>query len=202
MTVTNRQNRQVFSTFEVGRICGVFHTTVINWVNKGKLKAHHTPGGHRRIALADLIDFMKRFEMPIPPDLESRPRRVLVVEDNPAVQRMLVRALQAFEGISIETCTGGLEALMAIGKETPDLLILDIRIPQVDGFEVCRLLRSNEQTRPIKLIAVTGEPLSHDEEAYLKRQADGFFRKPISIADFRRQAAELLDVEPSPVAGA
>src|SRR5579885_1934753 len=111
MTLINSGPGRVFSTFEVGRICGVFHTTVINWVNKGKLKAHMTPGGHRRIALSDLIDFMRRFEMPIPADLENRPKRVLVVEDNAAVQRMLARALQPFEGIVVETCSGGLEAL-------------------------------------------------------------------------------------------
>jgi CheY-like chemotaxis protein len=179
----------------------VVHTTVINWVTKGLLKAHATPGGHRRIALPDLIDFMKRFDMPIPEDLASRRRRILVVEDDAAVQRMLTRALKPLEGVDVEACSGGLEALMRIGKEAPDLLILDIRIPQVNGFEVLRLLRGNEQTKPVRIIVVSGEALSRDEEAALRKEADGFFRKPIEVADFRRAAAELLDIDVPVAAG-
>jgi CheY-like chemotaxis protein len=194
MTVTNGRPK-VFSTFEVGKICGVFHTTVINWVNKGKLKAALTPGGHRRIALTDLVDFMRRFEMPIPPDLETRDRKVLVVEDDLSMQRLFVRALQGLDGVTVEACSGGLEALIAVGKDAPDLLVLDIRIPQVDGFEVCRVLRASEQTRPIRIIAVSGEDFSPEEEAQLRGSADAFFRKPLSMAEFKRRASELLDVE-------
>lgn len=200
MTVTNARQK-IFSTFEVGKICGVFHTTVIAWVNKGKLKAHLTPGGHRRIPLADLIDFMKRFDMPIPDNLAERRRRALVVDDDAAVQRMLVRALGALDGVDTDACGGGLEALMAIGKEAPDLLVLDIRIPQVNGFEVLRLLRSNEQTKPIKTIVVSGEALSKDEEARLKVDADALFRKPVAISEFRKKASELLDLETPVAAG-
>lgn len=186
---------KVFSTFEAGRICGVVHTTVINWVNRGMLKAHTTPGGHRRIALPDLIDFMKRFEMPIPEDLAGRRKRILVAEDDAAVQRMLKRALSALEGVDVEACASGLEALMRIGKEAPDLLVLDIRIPQVNGFEVLKLLRANEQTKPVRIIVVTGEALSRDDESVLRDDADAFFRKPIEVAAFRRRASELLELE-------
>ncbi|TBR18292.1 response regulator [bacterium] len=186
-----------FSTFEVAKICAVFHTTVINWVNKGRLKARVTPGGHRRIAAADLVDFMQRFEMPIPADLAVRPKRILIVEDDPAVSRMLSRALEALPGVDIGTCVGGLEALMAIGKEAPDLLVLDIRVPQVNGIEVCRVLRSNEATKPIKIIAVSGEALTPEAHEFLKGQADGFFQKPLPTAELKALAAELLELDPA-----
>lgn len=191
MTITER----TFTTFEVAKACGVFHTTVINWVNKGKLKARTTPGGHRRILLSDLVDFMNRFEMPIPGDLVGRAKKILIVEDDPAVQRMLVRTLQALPGVELETCVGGLEALMAIGKDAPDLLILDIRIPQVNGIEVCRVLKASEQTKPIKIVAITGEPLQAESEAFLKSHVDGFFQKPLPTADLKAKARELLDLE-------
>jgi CheY-like chemotaxis protein len=193
-----KQGPKVFSTFEAGRVCGVVHTTVINWVNKGLLKAHTTPGGHRRIALADLVDFMRRFEMPIPEDLSGRRRRILVAEDDPAVQRMLRRALSALEGVEVEACASGLEALISIGREAPDLLVLDIRIPQVNGFEVLKVLRANAQTRPVRIVVVTGEALPREDEAVLRRDADAFFRKPVELAAFRRRAAELLELDPVP----
>lgn len=199
MIITNGQNpgtaARAFSTFEVARICGAYHTTVINWVNKGLLKARHTPGGHRRIALPDLLDFMRRFEMPIPEDLVSRAQRVLVVEDDPSVQRMLLRTLQGVPEIKTQACFGGLEALISIGKEPPDLLVLDIRIPQVNGLEVCRVLKASESTRPIRIIAITGETLSQDEEGFLRQHADRLLHKPLSTEEFRRQVSELLELE-------
>lgn len=192
MTVTRERE---FTTFEAAKICGVFHTTVINWVNKGKLKARLTPGGHRRIRLDVLRAFMEKYDMPVPPDLLSRPKRVLVVEDNRAMQRFLTRALQGLPGVEVHACDNGLEALIGIGKESPDLVLLDIRIPQVDGFQVCRVLKAGEQTKDIRVIAVSGEVLGKDEEAFLDENVDAYFRKPLDAADLKGAAAELLGVE-------
>ncbi|TPW19874.1 MAG: response regulator receiver protein [Elusimicrobia bacterium] len=185
-----------FSTFQVAKICGAFHTTVINWVNKGRLKARTTPGGHRRIAAADLVDFMKRFEMPIPADLAVRAKRILIVEDDLGSQRMFTLALETLPGVEVAVCSGGLEALLDIGKNPPDLVVLDIRIPQVDGFEVCRVLRASEATKPLKVIAVTGDALDAEQLAFLRQNADGYFQKPIPTRDLSDLAAELLELEP------
>jgi excisionase family DNA binding protein len=198
--ITTVTTTRLFSTFEVAKICAVFHTTVIYWVNKGKLKAHCTPGGHRRIAANDLVDFMQRYDMPIPADLAVRPKRILVVEDDEAVQRMLVRALEPLPAVAITACAGGLQALMAIGKEAPDLLVLDIRIPQVNGIEVCRVLKANEQTQPIRVIAVSGDELTPETEVFLREHTDGFFQKPLATAPFRALAAQLLSLDDIPAA--
>lgn len=192
MTVTSPASR-VFTTFEVAKLCGVFHTTVINWVNKGKLKARTTPGGHRRIAAGDLIDFMRQFEMPVPANLTDTAKKVLVVEDDPIVQKLLLKTLGALRGVEVQACAGGLEAMMLIGKEAPDLLILDINIPQVNGFDVLKLLRSNEQTRPIRVIAVSGTVLTLSEQGFIREHADELQLKPLVIAEFRRKAVELLE---------
>jgi len=198
MTITTTRH---FTTFEAAKICQVCHTTVIYWVNKGKLKAHCTPGGHRRIAATDLVDFMERFSMPIPADLAGRPKRILVVEDDPAVQRMLVRALETLPTADVTACSSGLEALMAIGKEPPDLLVLDLNIPQVKGIEVCRLLRANENTKPVKVIAVSGSALTPEIEEFLRGHTEGFFEKPLATAEFRALAAELLDLDAAVAVG-
>jgi CheY-like chemotaxis protein len=186
---------RLFSTFETAKVCGAYHTTVINWINKGMLKARVTPGGHRRVALPDLLDFMKRFEMPIPADLTSRPKRVLVVEDDPAVQRMIKRTLAALPSLDVQACDNGLEALIAIGKEAPDLIVLDINIPRVDGLEVCSVLRGSEQTRPIKIVAVTGEDLTQERRTLLQSHVDAFFRKPLPTEHLKSKVLELLELE-------
>ncbi|MFA6003533.1 MAG: response regulator [Elusimicrobiota bacterium] len=199
--MTANRPDKTFTTFEVAKICGVFHTTVINWVNKGKLKAHHTPGGHRRIELDNLLEFMKHYDMRIPENLTDRNRKVLVVEDDQAVQRMVIRTLQSMPepAMDIQACAGGLEALMMIGKDTPDLLVLDIRIPQVNGLEVCKLLRANEQTRPIKIIAISGNALLEDEKKSLRAHVDCFFPKPLSTSELKAKVTELLEIETSQI---
>lgn len=83
----------MLTTFEVARHCGVHHTTAIAWVRKGKLKAYRTPGGHRRIAARDLVEFMGRFGMPVPAELSERPRRIPAARDGkPPAERLLRRA--------------------------------------------------------------------------------------------------------------
>ncbi|MFA6093091.1 MAG: response regulator [Elusimicrobiota bacterium] len=196
MSPIGDEPQKVFTTFEVGKICGVFHTTVINWVNKGKLKAHCTPGKHRRILLADLLEFMRRFEMPIPEDLLLRSKSALVVEDDPAVQRMIVRALQSLPGLKVQACANGLDAMIAVGKDAPELLVLDINIPKVNGLEVCEILRNNEQTKPIKIIAVSGQRMSAQNDRFLRENADAFYLKPLSTAELKAKALELLEMDP------
>src|SRR5687768_13077245 len=91
MTITTI-DKEFFTTFEVGRLCQVYHTTVINWINKGQLKASVTPGKHRRIQRIDLMDFMLRFNVRIPPELQEQRKRVLVVDDDRAMLRLIETA--------------------------------------------------------------------------------------------------------------
>lgn len=189
---------RLFSTFQAARLCGVYHTTVINWIKTGKLKAYTTPGGHRRIHSNDLLEFMRHFEMPIPKDLLTRPKRLLIVEDDASVRRMLMRTFSGVPNLEVVECEGGIEALIEIGRTAPDLLVLDIRIPQVNGLEICRILRSSEATRPIRIVCVTGEALSAEEQAFLEANTAAVFRKPLSTEAFKQAALDLLDRDESP----
>ena len=184
-----------FTTFQVAKICGVFHTTVINWANKGKLKCRVTPGGHRRISPQDLVEFMRRYDMPIPKDLHPRPRRVLVVDDEPVVHRIVKKAMGKLKDVEVEVCSNGVEALIQIGKDAPDLVVLDIRMPGMDGLAVLKVLRSSEHTRPIRVIAMSGADVSREEEETLHEYADAFFHKPLSTDEFVDRARECLDME-------
>lgn len=190
---------RIFTTFEVAKICRVYPTTVINWVNKGKLTAHTTPGGHRRITAADLVDFMHRFDMPIPADLAVRAKSVLVVEDDPAFQHVLKRSLETLPGVEVSAKLAGLEALISIGKEPPDLVVLDINIPQMDGVKVCEVLKAGELTQFIKVVAITGEVLAPEQREFLAAHSDGFLQKPFPLGDLQSLVAGLLELEASSV---
>lgn len=185
--------RSFLTTFEIGQICEVNPTTVQNWVKEKKLKAYVTPGGHRRIRREDLVSFMKEFGMPLPAELINHGPHVLIVDDEPEILKMLAEALKARnEKTSVATALGGVEALLLIGERKPDLLILDILMPGMNGIEVCRKLKEKPGTQNIKIVAITGKTDPDLKERILLAGADLFFKKPLNMVQFCQECFKLL----------
>jgi excisionase family DNA binding protein len=185
--------RSFFTTFDVSALCEVNPTTVQNWVKEKKLRAFVTPGGHRRIRREDLVSFLKEFGMPIPPELAEGPPMVLIVDDEDGVREMISEVIQAGEEeFEIHTAGNGIEALLKIGERKPDLLVLDIKMPGMDGFQVCERLKGSDGTRNIKIIGISGDPDPTIRERILKCGADLFYTKPLDILGFREACVRLL----------
>jgi len=184
--------RSFYTTFEISQICEVNPTTVQNWIKEKKLKAYVTPGGHRRVRKEDLEAFMREFGMPIPPDIAGTRPLVLIVDDEPEVLDMLKMALESPDELDIATAQGGVEALLLIGERKPDLLIVDIMLPGMNGIEVCKKLKSNPATHNIKIVAITGiyDPTLRDR--ILQVGADLFYTKPLDVSEFRKASLKLI----------
>jgi excisionase family DNA binding protein len=171
--------KKFLTTSEVAKICGVAHTTVIRWISEGKLKAHETPGGHRRIEQWDLVAFLKCFRIPVPASLGDNRFKILAVDDETHVLSMMRRAFAKHsEEIDFHTTTSGMEALVMLGKSHFDLIILDVVMPDMDGIQVCITLKQNPDTSDIKIIVITGRPLLEEQEEYLRRNAECIIKKP------------------------
>jgi excisionase family DNA binding protein len=187
---------KTYTTFEVSRICGVYPTTVINWVKQAKLPAFVTPGGHRRIKRDDLVAFLKKYNFPTPPELSASRKRVLIVDDDADFARTMAKAFEKhrseFEPVVM---TNGIEALVSLGKRTPDLVILDVVMPIVDGGTVCATLKESPETKGIKIIAVSGKKLQDRQVKYFRAKADAFLTKPFDMDDLVKKAADLLRVD-------
>ncbi len=147
--------KNFYTTHEVSKFCNVYPTTVINWIKEGLLSAYTTPGGHRRIKKDDLMSLMKKNNMPIPEELnKATADRVLVIDDDPKILRMMQTILSQ-EELAVSTANSGFQAGLLISSWLPDIIILDFLMPEMDGFEVCRNLKSDERTKDIPIIAVT-----------------------------------------------
>ena len=171
--------KKFFTTSEAANICGVAHTTVIRWITEGKLKAHETPGGHRRIQHEELTAFMKQFDIPTPLSFGDGRYRILAVDDDKNVLTMIRRAFAERSGeIELETTDNGMEALVMLGKNRFDLILLDIVMPGMDGVQFCRTIKKNPNTSGIKIIAITGKQLTGQQEDYLAANAEYILRKP------------------------
>lgn len=185
--------RSYLTTFEVSKICEVNPTTVQNWVKEKKLKAYVTPGGHRRVRREDLVAFMSEFGMPIPDGLIKERPLVLIVDDEPDTLDFLISVLKSDDGdLEVRGAPGGVEALLMIGERKPDLLILDILMPGMNGFEVCRKLKSSRATRKIKIVAITGDHSDETRTRIMEAGADLFFTKPINVSNFRAECFKLM----------
>ncbi len=109
--------------------------------------------------------------------------KVLVVEDNLMNMRLTEHILKAEGYVTLKADSVG-GALKQIKNDTPDLILMDIRLPDVDGITAIRMLKTNPQTRNIPIIALTACAMKGDREKILEMGCDGYISKPINVRGF------------------
>lgn len=114
------------------------------------------------------------------------PVRILIVEDEPLIADNLAALLSA-QGYRVATAREGADAIACARKNPPDLVLLDVMLPRMSGFDVCRLLRADPKTAKIKIIMVTGLGRMGDVEAAFRVGADDYVIKPFdSVRLFKK----------------
>jgi DNA-binding response OmpR family regulator len=118
--------------------------------------------------------------------------RVLIVEDHPMIAELVETRLR-IEGMRPTKCLGGREAIQVLGHADFDLVILDIMMPEVDGYEVFKVIKSQERTANVPVIFLTAKSTQDDIEKGLALGADYYITKPFSGADLVRKVKILLE---------
>jgi len=171
---------------------GVTVNAIKSWIRDDELPALRTPGGHHRIAEADLLEFQSRLSERSKSPVRTR-SRVLIVDDDRELLSVLKEALsRALPDVTFQVASDGYEALVQVGSFRPDVLVLDIRMPRLDGFEVCTRLKSRKETAGIRILAMTGFPDDTVRQRILDCGADDFLVKPFPIEVCRAQVVALL----------
>ena len=175
-------DKPVFTTFEAAKLCHVSPLSIINWVNAGRLPAFRTPGGHRRIRREDLTRFMRDNGIPIPDSLRDgsgRPK-VLVVDDDATIRDLVAEHLSARpRPYEVMTAADGFEAGRLVATFRPDVVLLDLRMPGMDGFQVCRTIKADPGTAGTIVIAMTGYYTPETEARILECGAVRCLAKPV-----------------------
>lgn len=185
-------SKRPYTTGEIAGFCDVTINAVKKWIASGKLEAFRTPGGHYRVNRNDFVDFVGRYKLDIKERIFPEKKRVLIIDDEREVVEFIKGALEAMEdGFLIETAGDGYEALIKVGGFKPELLVLDLRMPKIDGFEVCRRIKGDEKTKDIKVLAVTAYGRD-DMDEVMRCGADYCLSKPIKLKDFQRNVQRLL----------
>ena len=192
----NGKNRKQLTTFQIANMLGVSDQSVSNWIDAGQLSAERTPGGHRRILPDDLIAFLKKRGMRIPDELNVAPTTILIVDDEADVAEWIANILREnCPDFRILTANDGFDAGKIIPAELPDLVIIDLYMPGLDGFEVCRKIKSDPQTQSIKVIAATAHPSKQAEQAIVDAGAEVYLTKPIEVDQLVSAIGDLLNCD-------
>lgn len=186
--------KQVFTTGEVAQICKVSQQTVIRCFDSGRLQGFRVPGSRfRRIPRDALVAFMKGNQIPMD-QLESGKKRVLVVDDDEAIVEMFNELLERDGRFEVRTASTGYDAGIHTEQFRPDILLLDYKLPDINGTAVCRTIRSNPAYKHMQIIVISGVA-DPDEVAELKAAgADEFIRKPFDINAIINRIADLVKV--------
>jgi excisionase family DNA binding protein len=185
----------ILTVFKASKYCSVSPKTIINWIESGHIEAFKTVGGHRRIKKSALEDFMKRQGIPIPQEEQKEERkRILVVDDDPIIVETIVQALEEDEhNYEVISASDGFEAGLQVNHFRPHLLILDIMMPDIKGYDVCKKIKTNEDTKDTRIIVLSAY-LDDEKSIRMKEYgADVCFAKPFPLPQLKEEVARLLE---------
>jgi excisionase family DNA binding protein len=182
--------KDVLTTGEVAKICNVAPRTVSKWFDSGALHGYRIPGSKdRRIPLNQLIRFMKQHGMPLN-GLMTGCTRVLIVDGEQDIVEVLEKILEDEAKYEVEVARGGFAAGLTAEKFRPHVILLDMHLPDIDGREVAKQVKSNPDLQLTKVIAMSGK-MTDEESKGLSAggEFDGFLRKPFHV----RQVIEAIE---------
>jgi excisionase family DNA binding protein len=165
---------------------GVAQSTIRKWSDQGRVPAFYTPGGHRRYRRGDLDNFLERSG----PSGGSGPT-VLIVDDDPKL-REYVRVNLEMEGYSVKEAGSADEGLGVLDESTPDLVLLDVMMPEVDGWEMLRRVQERHGVGAIPVIMSSGKVDEQAAEEAASRGAQAFIGKPFNPQELIDQTKQLL----------
>jgi len=187
--------KTVFTTGEAAKICKVSQQTIIRCFDNGQLKGFRVPGSRfRRIPREMLYKFMK--DNGIPTDaLESGKRKVLLVDDDHELVELMTKVLEDDGRFEVRVATTGFDAGMMVKEYRPDIIVLDVMLPDINGKEVCQRVRADNTLEDVRILCISGM-IEEDKIQDLKLSgADDFLHKPFEIEALIERMCALLEIE-------
>ena len=188
--------KDVFTTGEAAKICKVSQQTIIRCFDNGQLKGFRVPGSKfRRIPRDQLFKFMR--DNSIPTDaLESGKRKVLLVDDDQDLVESTARLLEEDGRFEVKIAANGFDAGMMVKEYRPELIVLDVMLPDINGKEVCTRVRSDANLEDVKIICISGSvEVEEKKQELMLAGADDFLPKPFDVDLLIEKMCVLLDME-------
>ena len=174
---------------QAARYLGVAQSTIRKWSDDGRVRAFYTPGGHRRYRRADLESFLERSG----PGGGGAGPVVLIVDDDEGLREYVRTRLEA-EGYAVREAGSAEAGLQVLEEATPDLVLLDVMMPEVDGWEMLRRVQERHGVGSIPVIMFSGKVDEQSLAEAASRGAHGFVGKPFDPQQLIESTKQLLPV--------
>lgn len=169
------------TTKKAAELLMVSQSAVRNWCAQGQLNVHLTPGGHRRFLRQDVLAFAQKRGLVIKNQGSDR-TRILVVDDDTGILEYFRDLLEMVEEeVEIETAEDGFSAGSLMLSFKPSIVMLDLRMPDLDGFSVCRRIKNNPESRSARVIGMTGFYSEENAEKIMDAGAETCIPKPFNV---------------------
>jgi excisionase family DNA binding protein len=188
--MTFKEDSEWLTLGQAARFLGVAQSTIRKWSDAGRVPAFYTPGGHRRYRRADLETFLDRSG----PGGRTKPGPLVLLVDDDEKLRELVRLNLEFEGYVVREAGSAEEGLSAIEEAKPDLVLLDVMMPQTDGWEMLRKIQDEYGAGAIPVVMFSGKV---DERTLAKASTGGaqaFVGKPFDMQQLIEQTKQIVPV--------
>jgi excisionase family DNA binding protein len=173
---------------QAAKYLGVAQSTIRKWSDQGRVPAFYTPGGHRRYRRPDLDSFLNRSG---PGGSMQQGPLVLIVDDDERV-REYVRVNLEMEGYAVREAGSADEGLRVLEEVSPDLILLDVMMPEVDGWEMLRRVQEQHGVGTIPVVMFSGKVNEQSAAEATARGAQGFVGKPFDPQQLIEHAKQLL----------
>lgn len=179
--MTEIPDKSYFTASEVGRLLLVSANSVRVWTNKGLLKTELTLGGHRRFPRRE-IERLVRERQAQSHLAKSEAPRILIIDDDETLCLIMEAGIKnAMPKAQVSIANDGFRGGMLARSTDPEIILLDLRMPGLDGFEICRMLKADEVTRRIRIIAISGSQSETDAVEICSAGAEILLAKPVDI---------------------
>lgn len=187
--------KTVFTTGEAAKICKVSQQTIIRCFDNGSLKGFRVPGSRfRRIPRDQLFSFMR--DNGIPTDaLENGKKKLLIVDDEQDLVDLMADAFGRDARFDIRTANNGFDAGMQVKEFRPDIVVLDVMLPDINGKEVCQRVRSDSTLDSVRIICISGMIEQDKVDDLMAAGADDFVQKPFTIDRLIERVCDLLEID-------
>ena len=172
---------------QAAKYLGVAQSTIRKWSDLGRVPAFYTPGGHRRYRRRDLDAFLERSG----PHAQAAGPLVLIVDDDARIREFVRVNLEA-EGYAVREAGNAEEGLAAVEDDAPDLILLDVMMPQVDGWEMLRRVQERHGAGSIPVVMFSGQLESGAAREATERGARAFVGKPFDLRTLIEQTKQIV----------
>jgi len=189
-----QKRKDVLTTGQVAQICNVAPRTVTKWFDSGRLKGYRIPGSRdRRIPTNELIRFMKAHNIPTD-ELEVGKMRVLVIDSDWETAENMAEALRTKRNFLVQTANNSFDAGLIAQKLLPHVIIINLMAQGIDATEVCKYVRTNEDLRGTRVLAIASNLGETEVAALLKKGFDAVMSDPMDFQQAIRTIQEVTAI--------